>query len=53
MEALVGQIPFTLRHLLGNIILALVVSPAIEWWVITNPKLETRTVFGLALEQKM
>jgi energy-coupling factor transport system substrate-specific component len=40
MGALVGQIPFTLWHLLGNVSFALVLSPAIYRFVIENKKLE-------------
>ncbi len=39
MEALVGQVPFTMYHLAGNILLALVLSPLIEKWVVKNPSL--------------
>ncbi len=34
MVALVGQIPFTIYHLLGNVTFAIVLSPAIERWVL-------------------
>jgi hypothetical protein len=43
--ALVGQIPFTLLHLLGNGILALTVSPMLYRWVVANPKLEAPVLF--------
>lgn len=33
LEAAVGQIPFTILHLMGNMALALAVSPAIALWV--------------------
>ena len=45
MVALVGQIPFTLYHLAGNIVLAVVVSPLLERWIVENPKLETTSVW--------
>jgi hypothetical protein len=32
MISLVGQIPFTLLHLLGNVSFAIILSPAIEMW---------------------
>lgn len=32
-EAFIGQIPFTVNHLLGNVVLAFVVSPLIERWI--------------------
>ena len=38
--AFVGQIPFTLWHLLGNVSFALVLSPAIYNFVIKNEKIE-------------
>lgn len=41
MTTLTGQIPFTIYHLTGNIVLASVVSPLLYKWVIANPKLET------------
>ncbi len=40
MEALMGQIPFTLWHLLGNVSFALILSPAIYHYVIKNEKLK-------------
>ena len=46
MDALVGQIPFTINHLLGNVVLSAVVSPALYRWVIANPKLDTRAILG-------
>ncbi len=32
MQALIGQIPFTALHLLGNVTFAIVLSPVIEMW---------------------
>ncbi len=40
MEALIGQIPFTLWHLAGNVGFAAVVSPALYRWVAANPSFE-------------
>ncbi|NVO03959.1 MAG: hypothetical protein HXX09_14785 [Bacteroidetes bacterium] len=34
MVSLVGQIPFTLIHLLGNVSFAIVLSPVIEKWLV-------------------
>ena len=34
MTSLVGQIPFTMLHLLGNVSFAIVLSPAIEKWLV-------------------
>jgi energy-coupling factor transport system substrate-specific component len=38
MTALVGQIPFTALHLLGNVSFAIVLSPAIERWLVKESK---------------
>ncbi len=46
MVTFMGQIPFTLYHLAGNIVLSIVVSPLLYKWVITNPKLETQQVLN-------
>ncbi|TSC78660.1 MAG: Uncharacterized protein G01um101433_121 [Parcubacteria group bacterium Gr01-1014_33] len=45
MEAFYGQISFTLLHLLGNIVIAIGISPLIYRWVVLNKKLETADVF--------
>jgi len=44
ITTLTGQIPFTLYHLGGNIVLSAVVSPILYKWVITNPRLETQNL---------
>ena len=41
-----GQIPFTIYHLMGNIVLSSIVSPVLYKWVIANPKLETQQVLN-------
>jgi uncharacterized membrane protein len=38
--ALVGQIPFTLMHVLGTIVFATLLSPALYRWVLQNETLE-------------
>jgi energy-coupling factor transport system substrate-specific component len=38
MVSLVGQIPFTLIHLLGNVSFAIVLSPVIERWLVKESK---------------
>ena len=43
---LIGQIPFTLYHLLGNLTLAYFASPLIRKWIVTNPKLELDVSLG-------
>lgn len=45
MEALIGQIPFTGMHLLGNVSFAVLLSPFIYKYVIENKKLETQSLF--------
>lgn len=37
--SLVGQIPFTALHLLGNVSFAIVLSPVIERWLVKEPKM--------------
>jgi hypothetical protein len=46
MTTFVGQIPFTLYHLAGNVVLSSVVSPLLYRWVVTNPELETQQVLS-------
>ena len=46
ITTLIGQIPFTLYHLGGNIVLSCVVSPLLYKWVVINPKLETKQVLN-------
>ena len=46
MMTFIGQIPFTIYHLAGNTVLAIVVSPILYKWVITNPKLETQQILS-------
>lgn len=41
-QALVGQIPFTIFHLLGNIVFAVVLSPAIYHFLIRKKELPIR-----------
>jgi energy-coupling factor transport system substrate-specific component len=50
MVSLVGQIPFTVMHLLGNVSFAIVLSPVIEKWVTKEQveivNLENRVLVG-------
>lgn len=46
--ALAGQIPFTLLHLLGTIVFAIVLSPAIYRWVVQNEALEISVLWKRA-----
>lgn len=38
MNALVGQIPFTLMHLVGNAVLAVTISPLVYRWIVLNKR---------------
>lgn len=40
MAALVGQISFTLMHLLGTVVFSVLLSPALYRWVVQNERLE-------------
>lgn len=40
MVALVGQIPFTLMHVLGTVVFTLALSPVLYRWVVKNDSLE-------------
>ena len=44
ITALVGQIPFTALHLLGNVAFAIVLSPVIEMWAIRERQFEDVSV---------
>lgn len=46
-EALTGQIPFTLYHLVGNILFAAILSPALYRYVIENPKFESSSLLNI------
>jgi len=43
-DAFLGQIPFTINHLIGNIVLGATLSPIIDRWLIRNPKLHPPVV---------
>jgi uncharacterized membrane protein len=43
--AVIGQIPFTALHLLGNVSFALILSPALYTYVIENKKFESANLF--------
>ncbi|KKW15701.1 MAG: hypothetical protein UY56_C0028G0008 [Parcubacteria group bacterium GW2011_GWA1_50_14] len=47
MEALVGQIPFTLWHLGGTLVFSLVISPVFYRWVVLNRQLEGQALLKL------
>ena len=44
MQALTGQIPFTLMHLAGNLAFSAILSPLLYSWVVENKSLETDTL---------
>ena len=46
--AAIGQIPFTFRHLVGNIFFAGVFTPWFYRKIMTNPKMELAQIFKLA-----
>jgi len=46
MQTFLGQIPFTINHLIGNIVLSAIISPVLYKWVIENPGLETQPVIN-------
>jgi len=46
MVSLMGQIPFTVLHLIGNVSFAIVLSPVIEKWMVAAP------AFALASQRK-
>ena len=47
MEALIGQVPFTLMHLVGTTFFALVLSPVILRFIVRNEKFEVKNVLKL------
>ena len=47
MIALVGQIPFTIMHLIGNTGFAIIISPMIYKYVIENEKLESVSIIKI------
>jgi uncharacterized membrane protein len=51
MEALIGQIPFTFMHLLGNIGFAALLSPLLYSFVISNQKLETASIVSVFMRK--
>ena len=48
MEAVVGQVPFTLRHTAGNIFFAVTLAPWFYRSIMNNPKWETASLFRFA-----
>jgi Na+-driven multidrug efflux pump len=47
LEAITGQIPFTLRHLAGNVAFAVILAPWFYTKVMENPKFELKRVFKI------
>lgn len=47
MEAMIGQIPFTALHLVGNVCFAILFSPLLYKYVIENKKLETESIIRI------
>lgn len=52
MNALVGQIPFTALHLFGNIIFALLVSPAVYTFLLQKQESKSECVYVRLLAQE-
>jgi LPXTG-motif cell wall-anchored protein len=48
MAALLGQIPFTLMHLLGTVTFSIVLSPVLYKWIVTNEVLEVPVLLDKA-----
>jgi hypothetical protein len=49
MQALIGQIPFTILHLAGNVVFAFFLSPLIYTYLSTNKSLDVylgRVIFS-------
>lgn len=44
--AFIGQIPFTARHLLSSVVSSLVLSVAIDRWIVANAHLDTQILFS-------
>ena len=53
MDALTGQISFTLLHLLGNIVIAAGVSPLLYRWVVANGKLELPVILKWDIQTRV
>ena len=53
MSAIVGQIPFTLYHLMGNIAFALLLSPVFEWWFAKEEKIviANKLIYSFSLDK--
>ena len=47
LEAFIGQIPFTAMHLLGNVGFAVILSPLIYSYILTNKKLEILPIVSI------
>jgi len=52
-SALVGQIPFTALHLIGNVSFAVILSPAIYRFVVDNKKLEVGYIINLFFPKRV
>lgn len=38
-QAFIGQVPFTLNHLLGAVVFSVLLSPLVDRWIVSNPRL--------------
>lgn len=50
MIALIGQIPFTLQHLAGNVVLSVILSPLLYKWILENRNLASDVIWGKPLK---
>lgn len=50
MVTVLGQIPFTVMHLLGNVILSVTVSSILYKWIVVNKNLETNIIWNKLVE---
>lgn len=46
-QAFIGQIPFTLMHLAGNVSFAILLSPLVYRFIIENKKFETQSITAI------
>jgi len=47
VQAFVGQIPFTVIHLIGNVAFAVILSPALYTYILYNNQLEPKTLLEI------
>lgn len=52
-SAIIGQIPFTFYHLLGNIAFAILLSPVLEWWFSKEERIviNNKLIYSFSLDK--